>query len=131
MLKRSQISQESTCVGVFFSNVAGPHNCNSIKRDCNTGFFQWILWIIKKYLFCVENFWTVDSETPMRLFKNKCFYRTSLVAASESFRFPACNLSKNKTPAKTFFCEFCKIFKNIFWQNASRWLVPVFICESW
>ena len=28
----SQISQESTCVGVFFNKVAGPQNCNFIKE---------------------------------------------------------------------------------------------------
>ena len=28
-----------------------------------------------------------------------------------------------------FFREFCKTFKNIFWQNISGWLLPVFICE--
>ena len=30
-----------------------------------------------------------------------------------------------------FFCEFCEIFKNIFWQNTSGWLLLVFICEFW
>ena len=30
-----------------------------------------------------------------------------------------------------FFCEFCKIFKNVFWQNTSGWLLPKFICEFW
>ena len=30
-----------------------------------------------------------------------------------------------------FFCEFCKIFKNIFWQNTSGWLLLKFICEFW
>ena len=56
---------------------------------------------------------------------------TSPVAASGSFRFPACNLMKKETPAKTFFFEFCKIVKNIFWQNTSGRLLFVFICESW
>ena len=42
------------------------------------------------------------------------FHRISLVAASEGFRFPACNVVKKETPEKMFFCEFCKIFKNIF-----------------
>ena len=36
-----------------------------------------------------------------------------------------------KRPTKMFFCEFCKIFKNIFWQNTSGWLLLVFICEFW
>ena len=30
-----------------------------------------------------------------------------------------------------FFCEFGKIFKNIFWQSTSGWLLLKFICESW
>ena len=37
--KKLQISQESTCVRVFFNKVAGPQNCNFIKRDSNTGYF--------------------------------------------------------------------------------------------
>ena len=28
-----------------------------------------------------------------------------------------------------FFCEFCKTFKNVFWQGTSGWLLLVFICE--
>ena len=28
-----------------------------------------------------------------------------------------------------FFCEFCKIFKNIFWQSTSRSLLLKFICK--
>ena len=55
------------------------------------------------------------------------------MAASESFGFAACNFFKKETPAKTFFWEFPKIFKNIF--SFDR--VPpdgsplVFICEFW
>ena len=30
-----------------------------------------------------------------------------------------------------FFCEFCKIFKNIFWEDTSEWLLLVFICQFW
>ena len=30
-----------------------------------------------------------------------------------------------------FFCEFCKIFKNIFWQDTSGWLLLVCNCEFW
>ena len=58
---------------------------------------------------------------PVRLFKNTyIIYRTSPVAASDSFRFPACNFIKKKAPAKMFICEFCKIFKNIFRQKHLR-----------
>ena len=48
------------------------------------------------------------------IFKSTFFYRTSPVAASEGFKFPACNFIKRKTPEKKFFCKFCQIFKNIF-----------------
>ena len=39
------------------------------------------------------------------------FYWTSPVAASGSFRFPACNFIKKEIPGKMFFCEFCKFIK--------------------
>ena len=48
------------------------------------------------------------------IFKNTLFYRTSPVAAPESFSFPACNFIIKETTGKMFFCEFCKIFKDIF-----------------
>ena len=51
------------------------------------------------------------------------------MAASDSFRFPACSFIEKGTPAKTFFWEFCKIFKNIFLQNTSRWLLLLFTCS--
>ena len=34
-----QISQESTCVGVFFNKVVGPQNCNFIKKSLQHRFF--------------------------------------------------------------------------------------------
>ena len=34
-----QISQESTCFGVFFNKVAGPQNCNFIKKRLQHGLF--------------------------------------------------------------------------------------------
>ena len=75
------------------------------------------------------NGWFWNTSVPF--FKNTSFYRTSPVAASVGFRLQSCNFIKKETPAKTFFCEFCKIFKNSFWQNTSGWLLLVFICESW
>ena len=95
-------------------------------RDSSTGFLLWILWIIQKYLFCVENLWTAGFETSVRLFKNTFFYRISPVAASDSFRFPAWSFIKKETPARTFFCEFCQIFWKIVLQNTSGWLFLVF-----
>ena len=50
-------------------------------------------------------------------------YRTSPMAASDSFRFPACNFNKKKTPVKMFICELCEIFKNIFRQKHLRMTV--------
>ena len=89
-----------------------------LKRDSNPSFFLWILSIIQ------EDLGTAGSETAARHFKNTSFfYRKSPVAVSHIFRFPACNFIKKKeTPASMFFCEFCKIFKSIFWQDTSGWL---------
>ena len=63
-----------------------------LKRDSNTDFFQ----------------------RNLQTFKETLFYRLSPVAASASLRFSACNFVKKETPAKIFFREFYKIFKNIF-----------------
>ena len=100
-----------------------------LKGDSNTGLLLWILWIVQKRPFCVEDVWTAGSETPMHLFKNTFFNRTFPLAASDSFRFPACNFIKTRTPAKTFFGEICKIFKIIFLQNTSGWLLLAFTCS--
>ena len=40
------------------------------------------------------------------IFKKTFFYRAPLVAASDGFRFPACNFIKKETPARMLFCEF-------------------------
>ena len=40
------------------------------------------------------------------IFKNTLFYRTPLVAATDSFRFLACNFIKKETPIKMFFENF-------------------------
>ena len=77
------------CVADFFNKVAGSRTATLLKIDFNTG----------------EIF---------ESFKNTLFYRTSLVAASDSFIFSACNFVKKETAVKMFFCEFCEIFKNIF-----------------
>ena len=76
----------------------------------------------------------VISREICKMFKSTLFYRTSLVAASEGFSFPACNFVKKVTPEKMFGCEFCKIFRSIFSFDrtpTSRWLLLVFICEFW
>ena len=98
-----------------------------LKRDSNTGYLLWILWIIQKHLFCVEDLWTAGSETPVRLFKNTVSYRTSSATASDSFSFPPCSFNKKRTPVKMLFCEFCKNFKNTFLRNTSRWLLILWL----
>ena len=86
-----------------------------LKRDSNTG--------LSDNTCFVEDLWTAGSEKPMRLFKNNFFYRTSPVAASDSFRFPSCNFIQKETGAEMFICEICKFLENIFWQNTT--------CEFW
>ena len=70
-----------------------------LKRDFNKGFYLCILWIIQNHLFCVQDLWTAGSETPVRLFKNTFFYKTSPDAASDSLRFPTCNFIEKEAPA--------------------------------
>ena len=64
------------------------------------------------------------------LFKNTLFYRTSPVAAPESFRFPACNFIIKEAAAKMFFCEFFKIFKDIFSFDRTPPDDDCFLCLS-
>ena len=82
--------------------------------------------LIKLQALRTANLTKRDSCEKCKIFKNR-----SSVAASASFRFPTCTFIKKEIPAKMFFCEFCKIFKNILWQNTSGWLFLKFICEFW
>ena len=41
----------------------------------------------------------------------------------------ACNLIKKETLAQVFFCEFCKISKNIFFTEHLRWQLLVIKCD--
>ena len=45
--------------------LESPRTATLLKRDFNTGFVLWILWIIQKHLFCVEDLWTTGSQTPV------------------------------------------------------------------
>ena len=45
------------------------------------------------------------------------FYWTFPVAASDSFRFPACNFIKKEILAKMFFCEFAKFLRTYFYRT--------------
>ena len=103
-----QISEENTCVGVFFNKTAGPQNCE--KKEIPLEVFS--------YEIC-------------KIFKNTLFCRThfQLLFLTISGFQPATLLKRDS--GKDVFCEFCKIFKNIFWQNTSGWLLLVFISEFW
>ena len=73
-----------------------------------------------------------DSDTDflqqnLKNFSEHLVSRLSPAAGSAGLRFPACISVKKEAPAKMFFGEFYKIFKNIIWQNTSGWLFLVFI----
>ena len=53
------------------------------------------------------------------------------MTACDSFRFPVCDYIKIETPVNMFLSKFWKVFKNIFWQNISEWLLLGFIYEFW
>ena len=65
---------------------------------------------------CPEKFHKIDRKTSVSKspFKLSC-------------KPPSRNFFKKKTPAQIIFwklsCEFCEIFKNVFWQSISRWLL--------
>ena len=69
--------------GSLFNKVADPQNTTLLKSDSSTGVFLWNLRSFSEYLF----------------------FGTSPVAASDSFKFSACNFIKKETPAKIFFCQ--------------------------
>ena len=99
-----------------FADFTGKHLCQR-------------LFLIKLQALRTATLLKRDSCEIREIFKNNLFYWTSPVAVSDSFRFPPCNFIKKEIPAKMFFCEFCKIFKNIFWQNTSGWLLLKFFCD--
>ena len=113
-MKSCQISQEKTCVGVFFNKSAGPQNYSFIKRDSNTGFFS--VNFVNYSRTPVEDLRTAGSETPVRFFKKTLFYRTSPVYTSNSFRFPTCNFSKKETRKRCFSVNFAKFL----WTSFNR-----------
>ena len=106
-----QISQGSNYVRV--NKVAGPQNVTLSKRGSNTGFSCEFCESSQNTYF-VEDLWTAGSETPAHLFTNTFFYRTSPVAASDSFRFPACIFIKKGTPVKMFSVNFAKFLRTSF-----------------
>ena len=58
----------------------------------------------------------IDSNTNffLRNLRNSMFYRTSPVAASDSFSFLACNFIKRETPARMFSVNFANFLRTFF-----------------
>ena len=73
----------------------------------------------------------VDCETPVYLFENTFIYRTSPVAASDSFMFRAYKFIKKETPAKILLCKFSKMLRTSFDRIPPDDCLFVFICEFW
>ena len=96
-----------------FANLTGKH-------------LFWSLFLIKLQVLRTTTLLKGDYCEIWEIFRNILFLRTSPVAASDSFRFPTCNFNKKEILAEIFFFEFCKILKNIFWQNTSGWLLLKF-----
>ena len=55
-----------------------------------------------------------DSWEICRIFKNTLFYWTSLVAVSDSFRFPTCNFIIKRFPQRCFSVNFAKFLRTCF-----------------
>ena len=84
----SQSSQETTSFGVFFNNVTGHQTITLLKRD---------------------------SCEICEVFKNTLCYWTSTVGASDSFRFPGCNIFfKKRFRQICFSVNFSKFFRTSF-----------------
>ena len=63
-----QISQESTCVGVFFNKVVGPRNCSFIKKRLQHRVFFCESFQLSNNTYFVEDLRTAGSKTPVHLF---------------------------------------------------------------
>ena len=84
----SQSSQETTSFGVFFNNVTGHQTITLLKRD---------------------------SCEICEVFKNTLCYWTFTVGASDSFRFPGCNIFlKKRFRQICFSVNFSKFFRTSF-----------------
>ena len=105
VLKKLQMSQENTSVGVFFNKVASPQNCNFIKEELQQVFSCEICEILKSALL----------------------YRKSPVVAYNSFKFPACNFIKKRLWQRCFSMNFGKFLKISFDRTSPD---DCFLCLS-
>ena len=126
-----QISQENTCIGVFLNKFAGFQKCNFIKKETPTQVFSCELSELFKNNYFVEDLRTVGSETPAAFLRTPFFTEQLRWLILTFLHFQPTILLNKELRHRCFFCEFCKIFKIIFWQNTSGWLILVFICQFW
>ena len=68
-----QISQESTCVGVFFKKVAGPQNFNFVKKRLHHRFTSGEFSELFKSTYFAEDLWTAGSGTSVLLYEKSFF----------------------------------------------------------
>ena len=104
-----KISQESTCVTFFFNKVAGPQNCNFIKKRLQHRFF------------------------PMKFAKflrTPCFIEHIQWLLLRVSVFQAATLLKKRLRQSCFSVNFAKFIRK-FWQNTSGWLLLVFTGKFW
>ena len=88
------VSQESNCNGVFFIKIAGPLNCNFIKkRESNTDFFLWSL----------RNF-----------FRTICFTEHFQWLLLTFIGLQLATLLKTETSTKMFFFKFTEFLRKSF-----------------
>ena len=88
------------------------------------------LFLIKLQALKIATWLKRRSYEICKIFQNTLIYRTSPVAAFDSFRFPAGNFLKKRDFGKDVFSvNFAKILRNIFWQNTSGWLIFKFNCN--
>ena len=128
VLKKFQNSQESTCAGVFFNKVAGPQNCNFIKKRlqhrfslvkfakflrtlCFTELLQWLLL-------------TVSSFQPAFLLNNRLLQRCFSVNFANFLR-----ASFEKTPPNDCFLCLSVNFEKFFRTPLGNCLFHVQVAE--
>ena len=96
-----------------------------LKRDSNTGFLLWILWIIQKHLFCAEDIWTVCSETPVLLYKNTFFTEHLQWLLLTVSGFQPASLFKKGLQQRRFSVNFAKFLIKSFDRTAPN---DCFLC---
>ena len=99
---------------VFFNKVAGPQNCNFIKRRLQHRYFAVNFVNCSKTPLLCRGCMTAGSETPVRLFKNTFFNRTFPVATSDSFRFPPAAFLKKGLQQRRCSVRFAKFLRSFY-----------------